>query len=248
MRAIVLIPILLCGCSLFKKETAPAIQPVTNEQKDQYIKKVEQVVSDSASAITAVAPALPVGVPRKLLENTAERLGGVSKPSVERTREYERMVRENDSKGAKKDEEEAKKVEQVSADLKRRAEEAESQLALQELLTAAADEEAQREIKNKQLWQYSTAGVAMFFVGVLGAAFSPWKKNSVVLMLGGMLAMSSAWIFDSEWFPWIAGSAVALVATSGVVLVCVWVVNKVKGHKNEQAVNDEGGEEKPEQE
>jgi hypothetical protein len=228
MRAIVLVPLLLCGCSLFKKETAPALPPVTNEQKDNYIKKVEQVVSDSASAIIAVSPSLPQGVPRKLLDNTAERLSGVSKPSVERTKEYERMVRENDSKGAKKDEEEAKKVEQVSADLKRRAEEAESQLALQELMTAAADEEAQREIKNKQLWQYSTAGLGLFVAGVLAVAFTPFKKNGAVLMLGGIIGMSVAWVFDSAWFPWVVGTAVSLSALSGLFLLGTWVWERYK--------------------
>ena len=226
MRAFVLSLLFITGCST--KPPEPVIPKPSNDEKSTYIRRIEEVVSDSASALVATTPSLPEGLPRKLIENQTERLSGISKPSINKVKEYERIIRENDSKAAKNDQKNAEKVEQESKELRERVEQAESQLALQELMTAAADEEAQRELKNKQLWQYSTIGVGMFFLGVLGMAFTPFKKNSAVLAVGGMLAMSSAWLFDSEWFSLIAGATMAFIATSVIVLVASYVYNAVK--------------------
>lgn len=241
MRFLGLACVLLTGCSVFTnpEPTKPAI-PVTNEKKDQYIQKVEQVVSDSASALTAVSPTLPQGVSRTLIDNQTERLSGIAKPSVERVREYERIIKENDSKAAKKDGDSAKKSEAEVAEHKKRADEAESALVLQELIAEQAEAERVSALKDKTLWQYSMAGLGLFVAGVLALAFTPFKKNAVVMILGGVIGMSVAWVFEADWFPWVAGGTAALVALSGLALVVSFVVRKIKGDGKEGAVNQEG--------
>lgn len=240
MRLLCLASSFLVGCSVFS-DPEPAKQPipVTNEKKDQYIQKVEQVVSESASALTAVAPALPQGTPRTLIENQAERLGGVAKPSVERVREYERIIKENDSKAAKKDGEAAKKSEGEVAEHKRRADEAESALAIQELIAEQAETEKVNAIKEKTLWQYSMVGLGLFVSGILALAFTPFKKNAVVVILGGLVGMSVTWVFEAEWFPWVAGGTAALVALSGLSLVLAFVVRKIKDSRKDETVTEE---------
>ena len=52
--------------------------------------------------------------------------------------------------------------------------------------------------------------------------------------------MSVAWVFEAEWFPWVAGGTAALVALSGLALVVTFVVRKIKGNGEEGAVNQEG--------
>lgn len=223
MRLLIPVSILLAGCSVFTKpEPAKPVIPVTNEKKDQYIQKVEQVVSESASALTAVAPTLPQGISRTLIDNQTERLSGISKPSVERVREYERIIKENDSKAAKKDGDSAKKSEVEVAEHKRRADEAESALVLQELIAEQAETDRVNALKDKTLWQYSMVGLGLFVSGILALAFTPFKKNAVVLVLGGVLGMSATWIFESEWFPWIVGGSLSLCVLSALYLGGRW--------------------------
>ena len=58
----------------------PKVITLTNEEKDKYIQRVEEIVSESASAIVAVAPSLPAGIPRDIIESQGTRLSGVAKP------------------------------------------------------------------------------------------------------------------------------------------------------------------------
>lgn len=223
MKPYALFTLLLLGCT---SKPTPTPVPIQNDEKTNYIKRVESVVSDSASALVATSPTLPQGVPKQLIDNAAERLSGVSKPSVDKIRDYERMLKENDSKAAKKDGEAAKKIEAEVTEQRRRADEAESALVLQELINAQAQEERDAAFKEKTLWQFSTTGLGVFVLGLLATAFTPFKKEGFVLIAGGMLAMGSLWIFDSDWFIWVVGSAFALVATSVVFVVLRSVINK----------------------
>ena len=237
MRLHALFTLALLGCS---STPTPTPVPIQNDEKTNYIKRVESVVSDSASALVATSPTLPQGVGKQLIDNAAERLSGVSKPSIDKVRDYERMLKENDSKAAKKDGEAAKKIEAEVAEQRRRADEAESALIVQELINAQAVEERDNAFKEKTLWQFSTTGLGVFVLGLLATAFTPFKKEGLVLIGGGMLAMGSLWIFDSEWFVWVIGSAFALVAFSVVLLVFRGVINKFnKGKDSDAGVNKE---------
>ena len=104
---IILFSALLVACATTEQQT-PVI--LLNKEKDIYLEKVESIVSDSASALSAVVPSVPAGVTRQLIENQITRLSGVSKPTIERTEFYRRILETQDSSAVKKDKEEALKV------------------------------------------------------------------------------------------------------------------------------------------
>lgn len=214
------------GCTTQRQEPTPV--PVVNKEKDEYIEKVRGVVSESASALVAVTPVVQEGAARKLVENQVERLSGVSRPVHSKVDEYRRIIKTNDTKAADKDGEAAKKAEAEVTEQRRRADEAESALVLQELIAEQAEAEKDEAFKRETLWKYSMAGLGMFVAGVLALAFTPFKKNAVVLIIGGLGGMSVTWLFESEWFPWVAGVSVGLVSLSGVWIALTWAWNKVR--------------------
>ncbi len=206
MRFIAL-ALLLCGCSTAPKPLPPAPVEPQNKEKDNYIAKVESVVSDSASALSAVAPVLDKGTVREVVEAQVTRLSGIAKPSVAKTQEFQKIIANNDKKAVEKDKKEASKVEAETEALWIMVEEKDY-----ELMEAHARADA--EFKQKILWQFSTAGLGLFVAGLLVVAFTPFKKNGAIVMGGGALAMASLWIFDSQWFTWIAGGSVGIVCLS----------------------------------
>ena len=197
----------LLGCSTAPKPLPPVPVETKNQEKDKYITRVEDIVSDSASALTAVVPSLDKGNVRGLVEAQVTRLSGVSKPSVAKVEEYTRIINQNDSKAVENDKKEASKVDEETTALYAMVEQKDYELA-------EAHSRADAEFKQKVLWQFSTAGIGLFVVGVLVTAFTPFKKSGAIVMGGGTLAMASLWIFDSQWFTYIAGGSVGLVAVS----------------------------------
>ena len=197
----------LCGCSSTPNPQAPIPVETKNQEKDKYITRVEDIVSDSASALTAVVPSLDKGNVRGLVEAQVTRLSGVSKPSVAKVEEYTRIIKQNDSKAVEKDKKEASKVEDETTALYAMVEQKDYELA-------EAHSRADAEFKQKILWQFSTAGLGLFVTGLLVVAFTPFKKSGAIVMGGGSLAMASLWIFDSQWFTYIAGGSIGIVAVS----------------------------------
>lgn len=196
------------GCS-----SAPKPIPVEtkNTDKDKYIDRVEAIVSDSASALTAVVPALPQGTAKGLVESQVTRLSGISKPSVQKVDEYTKIIKQNDTKGVEKDKKEAAKVDKETDELW-------AIVQMQDIQIEAEGIRADAEFKQKVLWKYSTAGLGLFIAGLLVVAFTPFKKSGALVMGGGSLAMASLWIFDSQWFTYIAGGSV------GIVVLCLLFV------------------------
>ncbi|CAB4144121.1 hypothetical protein UFOVP460_18 [uncultured Caudovirales phage] len=207
-----LLALLLTGCSTAPKPipTPPAPVETKNQEKDKYIQKVEAVVSESASALTAVVPVLNKGTLREVVEAQVTRLSGVSKPSVQKTEEFRRIIAQNDTKAVEKDKKEAAKVESEADALWELVE-------LKDMELSDANARADAEFKQKVLWKYSTVGLAVFVAGLLALAFSPFKKSAGIVMAGGMLAMASAWIFESTWFTWIVAVAVG-VSVLGIAI------------------------------
>ena len=81
---------------------------------------------------------------------------------------------------------------------------------------------AAEERKAETLWMYSTGSFALFSAGLAVVAFWATRRLSgLALMAGGILGMASVWVFDSAWFPWVAGGTVGLVLLSG--LAFAWV-------------------------
>ena len=206
-----LLALLLCGCSTAPTLTTPIPVETQNKEKDTYITKVESIVSDSASALTAVVPVLDKGTVREVVEAQVIRLSGVSKPSVAKVEEFTRIIKQNDTKAVQKDKDEASKVDAETTALYAMVEQKDFELS-------EAHARADGEFKQKILWQFSTAGLGLFVVGVLVTAFTPFKKSGAIVMGGGSLAMASLWIFNSQWFTYIAGGSI------GIVVLCLLFV------------------------
>ena len=192
---------------------APIPVETQNKEKDNYITKVESIVSDSASALTAVVPVLDKGTVREVVEAQVIRLSGVSKPSVAKVEEFTRIIKQDDTKAVQRDKDEASKVDAETTALYAMVEQ--KDFEIQE-----AHARADAEFKQKVLWQFSTAGLGLFVAGLLAMAFTPFKKSAGIVMAGGMLAMASAWIFDSTWFIWIVGGAISV--STVCILWAVW--------------------------
>ena len=208
-----LIPALfLLGCSTAPKPTLTPPAPVEtkNQEKDKYIARVEDIVSDSASALTAVVPNLDKGNVRGLVEAQVTRLSGISKPTVPKVEEYKKAIAQKDSKAIEQDKKEAAKVEAETDALYTLVE-------LKDIELSEANARADAEFKQKVLWKFSTVGLAVFVAGLLALAFSPFKRSAGIVMAGGMLAMASAWIFESAWFTWIVGVAIG-VSVFGIAI------------------------------
>jgi len=226
--------LLLCGCSTAPKPLPPAPVENQNKERDKYIQKVEAVVSDSASALTAVVPTLGKGTVKEIVESQVTRLSGVSKPSVVKVEEFARIIKQNDSKAVQQDKKEASKVEAETDALYAMVEQKDY-----EIMEAHARADA--EFKQKVLWKFSTAGLGLFVVGLMAVAFTPFKKNGAVVMAGGSLAMASLWVFDSTWFTWIVGGSIgtAVLCTTFVLIKKLTSRTPLESHPQKQESADQ---------
>jgi hypothetical protein len=191
MRFIVL-TVLLCGCSVFTKTPEVPVVVSNNGQKDAYITKVEEVVSESASALTAVAPSVPVGVPREIVKGQVERLSGISKPTDARIKEYERIIRDKDLKAAEDDKKRAAKVDEETNKLWAEVEKKDKQLTEAIAVREEAKRQLQEERKTKLTLQASLACLGLLVFGVLVAAFAP----SIFLKRAGIIVVVLAVLLE----------------------------------------------------
>ena len=93
--------------------------------------------------------------------------------------------------------------------------------------------QSDQEIKADTLQVYTYVGVGLFTAGVAMLAFTPKVKSALVIMLGGGLAMGSPFIFNSEWFAWIFGTALALALLDGLYLLYRFSMQYVANKKTE---------------
>lgn len=77
------------------------------------------------------------------------------------------------------------------------------------------------DIKNDTLWMYSTGSFALVCLGLALIAFLRNKFAGAVFIAGGAVGMAAVWVFESEWFPWIAGGTVGLIVLNA--LAFAWV-------------------------
>ena len=77
------------------------------------------------------------------------------------------------------------------------------------------------DIKNDTLWMYSTGSFALVCIGLGILAFLRNRFAAAVFIAGGAVGMASTWVFESKWFPWIAGVTVALIVLNA--LAFAWV-------------------------
>jgi hypothetical protein len=79
--------------------------------------------------------------------------------------------------------------------------------------------QSDQEIKANTLQVYTYAGVALFTAGVAMIAFTPRIKSGLIMLLGGLLAMGSPFIFNTEWFAWVFGVALAIALLDGLYVL-----------------------------
>lgn len=235
----ILASILLVGCST-TEPVAPVV--INNKEKDTYIEKVETVVSDSASALTAVAPTISAGVARELVENQVTRLSGISKPTVERTDAYRKILSTNDQSAVKKDKEEALKIDSEVNKLWAIVEEQETAVAIANAMAENAEKERQGAMKDKVLWMLSCIGVGVSLVGLALMVFTPLKKQGMLLMSAGALSVFSAWILDSKWFPWVVGIAVGMIVAQGLVMLTMHTISHIRHRLQVRGKQQDEGE------
>ena len=218
----------LVGCQTVQPVTPV---PITNEEKDKYITKVEEVVSDSASALVAISGNLPQGDVRQLTEAQVTRLSGLAKPSVSKVEYYTNILKQKDSKAIQKDKEEASKVDEQTNELWAMVEERDAELDVARLALAQAEQERKLAFKEKVLWLLTCVGMAVSTAGLLVIAFTPWKTRGLILIAGGAIAVASVWVFSSVWFEYILLSIVVLGCLDLCWIVVQWQLakkNKVK--------------------
>jgi hypothetical protein len=94
---------------------------------------------------------------------------------------------------------------------------------LEQLVPPLQAFEAERvaEIKNDTLWMYSTGSFALACIGLAFIAFLRNKFAGVIFIVGGLVGMATVWVFESTWFPWVAGATVGFLVLNA--LAFAWV-------------------------
>lgn len=215
----------LVGCQTVEQVTPI---PITNEEKDKYITKVEEVVSDSASALVAIVGSLPQGDVRELTEAQVTRLSGLAKPSVSKVEYYAGVLKKGDSKAIQKDKDEASKVDQQTNELWAMVEERDAELDATKLALAQAEQERKLAFKEKVLWLLTCVGLAVSTAGLLVIAFTPWKTRGLILIAGGATAVASVWVLDSEWFKYILISVAVLGVCDLIWMTLRWQLGRMR--------------------
>lgn len=187
---ILLTAVLLAGCSFFQKDEKPPVVVSNNNEKDIYITKVEEVVSESASALTAVSPSIPDGLPREVIKGQIQRLSGISKPTDAKIKEFERMLREKDRKAIEEDRARASKVDAETNKLWAEVEKKDKMLSEAIAVREEAEKHLKEERKTKLILQASLACLGLLVSGVLVIAFSPilfLKRAGAVMVISSIL-------------------------------------------------------------
>ena len=185
----------LTGCSTVAP--TPPVVVSNNNEKDSYITKVEAIVSESASALVAVAPALPAGIPREIIEGQIQRLSGLSKPSVVKVAEFQRIIKEKDEKAVAKDRAEAIKVDAETDALWATVEAQNKKLSEANALKLQAELRAKEETKTRVVYQASSACLGLLIFGILVTAFSSWKISGLTIVALSSCGIGAVWWFLS---------------------------------------------------
>lgn len=192
---LVLLLLILTGCSTAPK---PPVVVSNNNEKDAYITKVEAVVSESASALVAVTPSVPAGIPREIVQGQVQRLSGISKPTEAKVKEFERIIKEKDAKAVAEDQKKASKVDSETTKLWEAVEKKDKMLTEAIAVRVEAERTLKEERKTKLTLQASLACLGLLVFGVLVIAFSPSlflkKAGGVVVACAVVLEALLLWL------------------------------------------------------
>lgn len=213
---------LLGGCQWL---STPEVVIKPNHEKDSYIEKIEGIAGDAAAGVIAVKEKLPKDdIKTQVLESQVIRLSGVKPPSVAKLEEQRAIIANNDSKAAAKDKAEAVKVDKETTELYAKVTALDKKLSEAKASEEKAVALAKQATKDKSIWYVTSLGVGLIAVGVLVAAFTPKKIAGAIMVAGGMLCASSAWVFESEIYSWVllGTGALVIVNVGAAVTFAVW--------------------------
>ncbi len=187
-----------------------------NKAKDEYIEYIENVASEASAGVLAVQEKLSnEDIKAQVLESQFIRLSGIKPPSVAKLEEQRAIVANNDTKGAAKDKAEAVKVDKETTELNAKITALNNQLSQAKASEEKAVVLAKQATKEKSIWYVTALGCGLIAIGVLVAAFTPKKIAGAIMVAGGFLCASSAWLFESEVYSWV------LLGTGALVIVNV---------------------------
>lgn len=222
---ILLIALILSGCASVK-EPAPVVIK-ENKEKDTYIEKVENIVSDAASGVLAVSEVMDKSsIQFKVLESQAVRLGGIKPASVVKLNEYRATIANNDTKAAAKDKAVAVKVDEETSLLWAEVAILDSELAEAKARKLEAEASAARAIKDNVINRITMLGMGLIICGVVTIAFTPKKLAGLVVVGSGIACASSAWIFDNPIYQYILLGLAVFVAIDLIYLIWKFTFGK----------------------
>lgn len=216
-----IIACLLAGC-----QNEKVIVPVSNnDAKDAYIEVIENVASEASAGVLAVQESLPKDdIKTQVLESQFIRLSGIKPPSVAKLEEQRAIIANNDTKAATKDKAEAVKIEKIATELNAKIASLDKQLSEAKASEEKAIALSVQATKDKSIWYVTSLGVGLIAVGVLVAAFTPKKIAGAIMVAGGFLCASSAWVFESEIYSWVllGTGALVIVNVGAAATFAVW--------------------------
>ena len=226
----------MAGCATAPE---PTLVVLDNKEKDAYINKIEQVISDAGAGIQAVLEVTPRdSIAYAVLEAQGVRLGGIKPPTIPKLAEQRAIVANKDVKSAEVDKVNAQKVDEETSALWERVESLDSELAIANAAKELAIEEKARAVKERILFMVTSVGLFIATIGVMIVAFTSKKIGGSILIVSGGLAVSCAWIFDSEWFHWIAGIGVGLIVGDLLFIMVKKTIDFLRTKKTGQNEND----------
>lgn len=205
---------MLCFAGCGSVPAQPDVIVKDNTAKDDYISKIEAIVSDAAAGVKAVKEKLDKNsIEFKMLENQEIRLSGINPPSVVKLDEYRANIANNDTKATAKDKVEAEKVDEQTSELYATVAALDSQLTAEQLRSAEKDRLAERALKEQFRTSLQNYGLYLTIAGILVIAFlKNLFKSGIVMILGGVILVITAYFAEHPALIWIIGVTAALVA------------------------------------
>lgn len=230
---------LLAGCTTTQE---PTIIFKENIAKDEYISKIESIVSDAGAGISAVLEVMPKGtVAFSVLEAQGARLGAIKAPTVAKLAEERAIISEDDFLDADKDYQLAKEVENQTSTIRQKVAVLDSELVKAKEAKIESDIRAEQALKEQAratkeaiLLKVTVVGIGIFSLGMFVIAFTTRKVSGAILVIGGLLATSLAWIVDNIWFQWVIGFVVGFVSIDILYITVVKTIAYLRAGKTLQ--------------
>ena len=89
-----------------------------------------------------------------------------------------------------------------------------------------------QEIKVETSRTYAYTGIALVIAGVALGAFAGRYKSALVTGVVGVVLMTFPFVFNSEYFDWIAGIFISFLIIYGLVFLYKFQINKNKSNNN----------------